>query len=126
MATAAAVPGAVRASAGINSSEQDVARLLSAVERLVAGEPPVRYRRDRSTADFYPAGPAAGPEDCTVPSEPTGFTAFAASTSAQGHRRAQIGISRPISMSRLYQPAGLGRGVPAVPVPAMISRPALS
>ena len=33
-----AVPGAVRASAGINTSERDVARLLSAMERLVAGE----------------------------------------------------------------------------------------
>ena len=53
-----AVPGAVRASAGINTSERDVARLLSAMERLVTGKPPVQYRRDRSTGDFYPAGPA--------------------------------------------------------------------
>jgi selenocysteine lyase/cysteine desulfurase len=56
-----AVPGAVRASAGINTSEHDVARLLAAMERLVAGEPPVRYRRDTSTGDFYPAGPAPEP-----------------------------------------------------------------
>lgn len=56
-----AVPGAVRASAGINTSERDVARLLSAMERLVAGKPPVQYRRDPSTGDFYPAGPAPEP-----------------------------------------------------------------
>ena len=54
-----AMPAAVLASAGINIAERDVARLLSAVERLVAAEPPVRYRRDASTADFYPAGPSA-------------------------------------------------------------------
>lgn len=53
------MPAAVLASAGINTAERDVARLLSAVERLVAGEPPVRYRRDASTADFYPVGPSA-------------------------------------------------------------------
>ena len=50
-----AMPGAVRASAGINTSEQDVARLLSAVARLAAGDPAAGYRRDPSTGDFYPA-----------------------------------------------------------------------
>jgi selenocysteine lyase/cysteine desulfurase len=50
-----APPGAVRASAGINTSEQDVARLLSAVARLAAGVPATSYRRDPSTGDFYPA-----------------------------------------------------------------------
>ena len=55
-----AMPGAVRASAGINISAQDVARLLSAVRRLAAGEPQVRYRRDPSTGDFYPAGLTRG------------------------------------------------------------------
>ncbi|HTQ93164.1 MAG TPA: hypothetical protein VMK84_27095, partial [Streptosporangiaceae bacterium] len=54
-------PGAVRASAGINTSEHDVARLLAAMERLVSGDPPARYRRDPSTGDFYPAGPAPEP-----------------------------------------------------------------
>jgi selenocysteine lyase/cysteine desulfurase len=49
-----AMPGAIRASAGISTTERDVARLLAAVERLVTAEPPVRYRRDPSTADFYP------------------------------------------------------------------------
>jgi selenocysteine lyase/cysteine desulfurase len=56
------LPGAIRASAGINTSEGDVARLLRAVERLVSGEAPVRYRRDPSTGDFYPARPAPEPE----------------------------------------------------------------
>jgi selenocysteine lyase/cysteine desulfurase len=50
-----AMPGAVRASAGVNTSEQDVARLLAAIARLVASEPSVRYFRDPSTGDFYPA-----------------------------------------------------------------------
>jgi selenocysteine lyase/cysteine desulfurase len=40
-----AMPGAVRASAGINTSDDDVARLLSAVGRLVACEAPVRHQR---------------------------------------------------------------------------------
>jgi len=56
-----AAPDAVRASAGINTAEHDVARLLSAMERLASGEPPTRYRRDPSTGDFYPAGPAPEP-----------------------------------------------------------------
>jgi len=49
-----AMPGAVRASAGISTSERDVGRLLTAVGRLVTAEPAVWYRRDPSTADFYP------------------------------------------------------------------------
>ena len=55
------LPGAIRASAGINTSEGDVARLLRAVDRLVSTEPPIRYRRDPSTGDFYPARPVAEP-----------------------------------------------------------------
>jgi selenocysteine lyase/cysteine desulfurase len=45
--------GAVRASAGINTSEQDVARLPGAVARLAAEDAPVRYRRDPSSGEFY-------------------------------------------------------------------------
>ena len=56
------LPGAIRASAGINTSEGDVARLVRAVERLASGEAPVRYRRDPSTGDFYPARPEPEPE----------------------------------------------------------------
>jgi hypothetical protein len=49
------MPGAVRASAGINTSEQDAARLLSAVARLAAGDPAAGYRRDPSTGTFIPS-----------------------------------------------------------------------
>ena len=49
-----AMPGAVRASAGINTTEQDVARLLSAVARIAGGDPPpFPYRQDPRTGDYY-------------------------------------------------------------------------
>jgi selenocysteine lyase/cysteine desulfurase len=54
-----AMPGAVRASAGINTSEQDVARLLAAIARVVASDPPVRYLRDPLTSEFHPDVPSA-------------------------------------------------------------------
>ena len=50
-----AVPGAVRASAGINVTDDDVRRLLAAVADVAAGDPPVPYRQDPSTGDFFPA-----------------------------------------------------------------------
>jgi selenocysteine lyase/cysteine desulfurase len=50
-----AMPGAVRASAGINVSDDDVQRLLAAVASIAAGDPPVRYHQDPSTGDFFPA-----------------------------------------------------------------------
>ena len=50
-----AVPGAVRASAGINVTDDDVLRLLAAVADVVAGHPPVPYRQDPATGDFFPA-----------------------------------------------------------------------
>lgn len=50
-----AMPGAVRASAGINTSEQDVRRLVAAVARIAAGSPPlVPYRQDIGTGDHHP------------------------------------------------------------------------
>lgn len=49
-----AMPGAVRASAGINTTQDDVRRLLAAVARVAAGDSPVRYRQDPSTGDFRP------------------------------------------------------------------------
>ena len=49
------MPGAVRASAGINISDDDVRRLLAAVASIAAGDPPVRYHQDPSTGDFFPA-----------------------------------------------------------------------
>jgi len=50
-----AVPGAVRASAGVNITADDVRRLLAAVADVAAGAPPVPYRQDPSTGDFFPA-----------------------------------------------------------------------
>ncbi len=49
------MPGAVRASAGINTSSADVERLLAAVARIAAGgPPPVEYHQDPYTGDFAP------------------------------------------------------------------------
>jgi selenocysteine lyase/cysteine desulfurase len=54
------MPGAVRASLGINGSLDDVERLCRAVSRLAGGEPaPCDYRQDTHTGDFVPVGPAA-------------------------------------------------------------------
>jgi len=57
-----AMPGAVRASAGLNTTDGDIARLLDAVARIArGGPPPVPYRQDRRTGDFHPgAGSASG------------------------------------------------------------------
>ena len=49
------MPGAVRASAGINTTEADVSRLISAVARIAGGvEAPVAYVQDPRTGDFIP------------------------------------------------------------------------
>ena len=49
------MPGAVRASAGINTTEADVSRLIVAVARIAGGEPaPVAYVQDPRTGDFTP------------------------------------------------------------------------
>lgn len=50
-----AMPGAVRASAGINTTGDDVQRLLDAVARVAAGDPPVHYRQDPRTGDYHPS-----------------------------------------------------------------------
>jgi len=51
------MPGAVRASGGINTTEADVSRLLAAVARIAGGDPPtVTYRQDERTGDFSPDG----------------------------------------------------------------------
>ena len=49
-----AATGAVRASAGINITGDDVQRLLAAVADVAVGDPPVPYRQDPSTGDFFP------------------------------------------------------------------------
>lgn len=62
-----AMPGAVRASAGINTTEQDVTRLLAAVARIASGDPPpVPYMQDPRTGDYHPCGDVPGqlPQRC--------------------------------------------------------------
>ena len=49
------VPGAVRASAGIATSSDDIDRFLDALARVASGEaPPVPYHQDEHTGDFWP------------------------------------------------------------------------
>ena len=55
------MPGAVRASAGINTSPTDIDRLLAAVADIAAGRPaPVAYTHDAETGDYWPEGDAPG------------------------------------------------------------------
>ncbi|MET0804153.1 MAG: aminotransferase class V-fold PLP-dependent enzyme, partial [Acidimicrobiales bacterium] len=55
------IPGAVRASAGLSTSVDDVDRLVAAVTRIAAGEPaPVAYEQDPHTGDFWPQGDRPG------------------------------------------------------------------
>ncbi|HVM01321.1 MAG TPA: aminotransferase class V-fold PLP-dependent enzyme, partial [Acidimicrobiales bacterium] len=50
-----AVPGAVRASAGLSTTADDVDRFLAAVAAVAGGdEPPVAYEQDEHTGDFWP------------------------------------------------------------------------
>ena len=49
------LPGAVRASAGINTTADDIDRFLKAVAAIAAGQPsPVAYRQDPCTGDYWP------------------------------------------------------------------------
>jgi cysteine desulfurase / selenocysteine lyase len=51
------MPGAVRASAGINITDADIDRFLAAVAAIASGEPsPVRYQQDPATGDYWPNG----------------------------------------------------------------------
>jgi selenocysteine lyase/cysteine desulfurase len=55
------MPGAVRASAGLSTSVEDVDRLVAAVADIAGGRPaPVTYVQDRYTGDFWPQGSAPG------------------------------------------------------------------
>ncbi len=55
------VPGAVRASAGLGTSGQDIDALVEAVSELAAGAPPpVAYEQDGATGDFFPVTDQAG------------------------------------------------------------------
>ncbi len=55
------IPGAVRASAGINTTTSDVDRLLEAVAEIAGGKPaPVDYLQDPSTGDYWPEADTPG------------------------------------------------------------------
>ena len=50
-----AIPGAVRASAGLSTSPADVDRLISALSVIASGHPPpVEYRQDPRSGDYWP------------------------------------------------------------------------
>jgi selenocysteine lyase/cysteine desulfurase len=51
-----ALPGAVRASAGLSTELADVERLLAAVRTVATTAPPVRYDHDAATGDYWPLG----------------------------------------------------------------------
>jgi selenocysteine lyase/cysteine desulfurase len=56
-----AVPGAVRASAGLSTSLADIDRLLAAVSAIASHDPaPIDYEQDPNSGDFAPSGDAAG------------------------------------------------------------------
>ena len=56
-----ATPGAVRASAGINTTEADLDRLFAAVAEIASGRPaPVSYSQDPATGDYWPDGDLPG------------------------------------------------------------------
>ena len=49
------VPGAVRASAGLDTADEDIDRFLAAVADIASGPPPtVAYEQDPHTGDFWP------------------------------------------------------------------------
>ena len=55
------IPGAVRASAGINTSGSDIDRFLDAVADVASGRPaPVAYSQDPATGDYWPEGNVPG------------------------------------------------------------------
>jgi selenocysteine lyase/cysteine desulfurase len=55
------VPGAVRASAGLGTSGEDIDALLGAVADLAGGKPPpVPYRQDGPTGDYFPVSDLPG------------------------------------------------------------------
>jgi len=55
------MPGAVRASAGLSTTQEDIERLVAAVAEIAGGRPtPVPYVQDPSTGDYWPEGTVAG------------------------------------------------------------------
>src|ERR687898_1524340 len=56
------MPGAIRASAGLSTSIDDIDRLVSAVADIASGRPtPVAYRQDPRTGDFHPEDGSTAP-----------------------------------------------------------------
>jgi hypothetical protein len=54
------MPGAVRASCGVNTSDEDVHRLLDALTQIASDpEPPCAYHQDPLSGDYFP-DPARG------------------------------------------------------------------
>jgi selenocysteine lyase/cysteine desulfurase len=61
------IPGAVRASAGLGTSGQDVDSLVTAVADLAGGTPPpVPYQQDPATGDFFPLTDLPGWRDAST------------------------------------------------------------
>lgn len=55
------IPGAVRASAGLGTTLEDISALVAAVGELAAGaEAPVPYHQDPASGDFFPETPVSG------------------------------------------------------------------
>jgi hypothetical protein len=49
------MPGAVRASCGINSGDEDVQQLLDALTQIASGlQPPCAYHQDPVSGDYFP------------------------------------------------------------------------
>ena len=58
------VPGAVRASAGLGTSGEDIDTLVAAVTELASGKPPpVPYEQDGATGDYFPVTDQPGWKD---------------------------------------------------------------
>jgi selenocysteine lyase/cysteine desulfurase len=60
------LPGAVRASAGLSTTTNDIDRLLAAVETVATTPPPVDYIADPLTGDYWPKG-LARPDAALAP-----------------------------------------------------------
>ena len=60
------IPGAVRASAGISTTSDDIGRFLGALEAIITSKPDVRYTQDPSTGDYFPDVPGWTAQDRAI------------------------------------------------------------
>ena len=89
------IPGAVRASCGLGTTDDDVDALLDALRPLAAGEPaPVPYVQDDVTGDFWPRGRRRRMERGRTP----------------GGRRLRAGLSAPVRRRWLLAARARRRG----------------